>query len=145
MTYARDVIVKVRSWSSRKKTSVISTVRTKTTDKSSIVNVKMPVYLYEVPNLSQAQCLAKAQQLALEISRHERYARVIIPSLALMNPQTLIPVSGTGTDYDLTYVPLTVTYEVTTERGAETFVEATTSSPLDMYDGTTGQRLEELQ
>ena len=95
-----------------------------------------------MPNLNQAQCLAKAQQLALDISRHERYARVIIPSLALMSPQTLIPVSGTGTDYDSTYFPLTITYEVTTERGATTFVEATVSSPLGIYDGETGQRLD---
>ncbi len=145
MTYARDVVVKVKSWSSRQKTSIIATVRTKTMDERSVVNVKLPIYLYEVPNLNQAQCLAKAQQLALDISRHERYARVVIPSLALMSPQTLIPVSGTGTDYDLTYFPLTITYEVTTERGATTFVEATTSSPLDMYDDATGQQLGDLQ
>ena len=141
MTYARDVIVKVKSWSSRQKTSIISTVRTRTVDEGSAVAPKSSIYLYEVPNLNQAQCLAKAQQLALDISRHERYARVIIPSLALMSPQTVIPVSGTGTDYDSTYFPLTITYEVTTERGATTFVEATTSSPLAIYDGETGQRL----
>jgi len=145
MTYARDVVVKVKSWSSRQKTSIVSTVRTSTMDQSSAVAPKSAIYLYEVPNLSQAQCLAKAQQLALDISRHERCARVIIPSLALMNPQTLIPVSGTGTDYDSTYYPLTITYEVTTERGATTFVEATTSSPLGIYDGETGQRLGDLK
>jgi phage protein D len=141
MTYARDVIVKVKSWSSRRKTSIISTVRTKTKDESSGPTLKRSTYLYEVPNLNQAQCLAKAQQLALDISRHERYARIIIPSLALMSPQILIPVSGTGTDYDLTYYPLTITYEVATERGATTYVEAKTSSPMDIYDGDTGQQL----
>jgi phage protein D len=145
MTYAQDVVVKVKSWSSRKKTAIISTVRTKTVDEGAVTRVKLPVYLYEVPNLSQAQCLAKAQQLALDISRHERYVRVIIPSLALMSPQTFIPVSGTGTDYDSTYFPLTITYEVTTERGASTFIEATTSSPLALYDDATGQRLGDLQ
>jgi phage protein D len=145
MMYAQDVVVKVKSWNSRRKTSIISTVRTRTVDESSVMKVKLPTYLYEVPNLNQAQCLAKAQQLALEISRHERYARVIIPSLALMSPQTLLPVSGTGTDYDSTYFPLTITYEVTTECGASTFVEATTSSPLELYDDATGQRLGDLK
>ena len=141
MTYARDVIVKVKSWSSRQKTSIISTVRTKTIGESEVENIRLPTYLYEVPNLNRAQCLAKAQQLAMNIAKHERYARLVIPSLALMSPQTLIPVSGTGSDYDSTYFPLSVTYEVTTESGATTFVEATTSSPLDMYDDATGQQL----
>jgi phage protein D len=142
MTYARDVIVTVKSWSSRKKTTITSTVRTKTRDGSVDRAVKPTTYLYEVPNLSQPQCLAKAQQLALDISQHERYARISIPSLALMTPQTLIPVSGTGTDYDMTYFPLTVTYEVAAEQGAVTIVEAKFSSPLDIFDIGTGQQLE---
>lgn len=141
MTYAQDVIVKVKSWSSRSKASIVSTVRTKTRAESAGPAVKPSTYLYEIPNLNQTQCLAKARQLALDISQHERYARVIIPSLALMNPQTLIPVSGTGTDYDSTYFPLTITYELTTECGATTLVEAKNSSPLDIYDNDTGQIL----
>ncbi len=145
MTYARDVIVTVKSWNSRKKTTVTSTVRTKTRDESVDKTLKPSIYLYEVPNLSQAQCLAKAQQLALDISQHERYARVTIPSLALMDPQTLIQVSGTGTDYDMTYFPLAVTYELATEFGAVTFVEAKVSSPLDIYDDNSGQALGGVQ
>jgi phage protein D len=145
MTYAQDVVVKVKSWSSRRKISIVSTVRTRTADESSAMNLRTPTYLFEIPNLTQAQCLAKAQQLALDISRHERYARVIIPSLALMSPQTLIPISGTGTDYDSIYFPLTITYDLTTERGASTCVEATVSSPLTLYDDATGQPLQALQ
>jgi len=141
MTYARDVIVTVNSWSSRQKTTITATVRTKTKDESIDRGLKASTYLYEIPNLSQAQCLAKAQQLALDISAHERYVRVTIPSLALMNPQTLMSVSGTGTDYDMTYYPLTITYEVATECGATTVVDAKFSSPLETYDGDSGQLL----
>jgi len=56
-----------------------------------------------VPNLNQAQCLQKAQQLALDYSQHERVISASVPSLALMTPDTVIQVSGTGTDYDMTY------------------------------------------
>jgi phage protein D len=145
MTYARDVVVKVKSWNSRKKTTITSTVRTKTKLESADPALKPSNYLYEIPNLTQAQCLAKAQQLALDISQHERSARVNIPSLALMNPQTLIAVSGTGTDYDMTYFPLTITYDLATESGAMTIVEAKFSSSLDAYDQDTGQQLGDTQ
>jgi prophage tail gpP-like protein len=145
MTYARDVIVTVNSWSSRKKTTITATVRTRTNDESIDRALKPSAYSYEIPNLSRAQCLAKAQQLALDISAHERYARVTIPSLTLMDPQTMISVSGTGTDYDMTYFPVTITYEVATECGATTVVDAKFSSPLESYDGDTGQLLGSAQ
>jgi hypothetical protein len=145
MTQARDVIVTVRSWNSRKKATLSATVRTKTKVPSSDPNVAPSDYLIVLPNLRQDQCLKKAQQLALDYSQHERNLSATYPSLGFMDPQTVIPLSGTGTDYDLTYYPQAVTYSVDFNGGARTEIFAKYSSALSLYDVDTGGQIGESQ
>ncbi len=143
MTTARDVVVTVRSWNSRKKAALSSTVRTRTKVESTDPSIGPSNYLIVIPNLTQAQCLAKAQQLALDYSQHERSLSATLPSFALISPQTVIQVSGTGTDYDMIYYPQAVTYSVDFEGGARTELYAKFSSSLDLYDGDTGDQVGE--
>ena len=143
MTAARDVVVTVRSWHSRQKTTFSATVRTKTKDASTDATLPPSKYLRTIPNLTQAQCLAMAKKYALDISQHERNASISIPSLALMDPQTVIPLSGTGTDYDMTFYPLTISYDIDFKSGASTTVQAKFSSPLFLYDDDTGEQIRE--
>jgi len=143
MTEARDVVVTVRSWNSKKKLSYSATVRTRTKVPSSDPNLVPTVYLIMVPNLTQAQCLSKAQQLALDYSQHERNLSATFPSLGIMNPGTVILVSGTGTDYDMTYYPQSITYTVDFEGGARTEILAKFSSDLYLYDDDTGEQIGE--
>jgi hypothetical protein len=143
MTQARDVVVTVRSWNSRKKNTVSATVGTRTKVASSDPGVLVSNYLITSPNLSQAQCLAKAQQLALAYSQHERVLTATIPSLGLLDPQAVIALSGTGTDYDTTYYPQFVTYCVDFEGGGRTEILAKVSSGLSLYDADTGEQIGE--
>ena len=141
LTVARDVVVTVRSWHSRFKKSFSATVRTKTKTPGTDTTLKPTVYDFVETNLTQAQCQARAQQLALDISQHERNVGINAPSLILMTPQYAIQVSGTGTDYDMTYTAQTITYQVDSEGGASTTIAAKFSSPIDLYDDNTGQVL----
>jgi hypothetical protein len=143
MTEARDIVVTVRSWHSRKKASLSATVRTKTKSPGTDSNVPPSTYLILVPNLTQQECLAKAQQLALDYSQHERNLSVVFPSFGFMNPATVVPVSGTGTDYDMTYYPQAITYSVDFESGARTEIFAKFSSELYLYDDDTGEQIGE--
>ena len=135
---ARDVIVVVRSWHSGKKSSFYSRVRTKTKTPGSDPNAMPTEYDIRVPNLTQAQCLALAQQLAKDISQHERMVQILLPSLVLLNPQYLIQLAGTGTDYDRTYNPRTIT-SISTDGGASTSLDVKNSSPLSLYDADTDE------
>jgi phage protein D len=63
---------------------------------------------------------------------------VSVPSLQLLGPTYELQVSGTGTDYDQTYAITKITYEIETENGAKTSIEAKFSSPVSLYDDETG-------
>jgi hypothetical protein len=144
LTYARDVVVTVTSWHSKKKASASATVRTKTKDVSNTAATDPPSRFYvQKPNLTQAQCLALAQQLALDYSQHERSVTVQAASLLLMPPVYIVQISGTGTDYDTTYAPSTTSYAIDFERGATTTINAKTSSPVGLYDDDSGEQIGE--
>jgi hypothetical protein len=141
LSVARDVIVSVRSWHSKSKKTSSATIRTSSKIPESVPSTPTN-YLALSPNLTQAQCLAKAAQLALDYSQHERVLTATIPSLALMTPQTVIEVSGTGTDFDMTYLQQGITYTIDFERGAMTYIRAKFSSDVCMYDEDTGNQIE---
>lgn len=140
---ACDVVVTVRSWHSRKKAGFSATARTKTKDASADSSLLPSIFDIELPNLTQAQCLATAKQWALEISQHERSVTISIPSLALMTPQHVIQVTGTNSNYDMTYYPRVISYAIDFEGGATTTVQAKFSSPLVVYDDDTGEQIGE--
>jgi hypothetical protein len=140
---ARDMIVTVQSWNSRKKKVFSATYRT-TTKKASTDTTLVPTkFFFKVPNLMQDQCEALAKQKALDISTHERNAVIKAPSLVLLTPLHVIGISGTGTDYDQSYYPRSISYEISMETGATTSIRAKFSSPVYLYDNDTGQQIGE--
>jgi len=143
MTQARDIVVTIRSWNSRKKATLSATTRTKTKVSSPDPSVLPTSYLIVIPNLTQAQCLAKAQQLALDYSQHERNLSATFPSIGFLTPQTVVRLSGTETDYDMTYYPQLVTYSIDFVNGAQTNITAKFSSDLYLYDDDTGEEIGE--
>jgi phage protein D len=143
LTVARDVIVTVQSWNSRKKSTFSATYKV-TTKKASTDETLVPLHYYRrVPNLTQAQCQTLAYQVALDISTHERMAVIKAPSLVLLTPETVVQVSGTGTDYDMTYYPRLISYEIDSAGGATTNIQAKYTSGAFLYDQDTGQQVGE--
>ncbi len=141
MDLACDVAVTVRSWHSRSKRSYSATVRGRAQGIGLSAHAPVARYLVVIPNLTQAQCLTKAQQLALEYARHERNIVALFPSLGLLTPQTAISLSGTGSDYDTTYLPQAVRYSVSFEGGAQTEIFAKSSSNPILIDDDTGEMI----
>jgi phage protein D len=143
MTAARDVVVTVQSWNSRKKKLFSSTVRSTTKTPSTDSTLKPSKFIFRPANLNQAQCLALAQQKAAEISTHERNISVRAPSIVMLTPQHVVSVAGTGTDYDMTYYPQTITYDLSFEGGGTTNIMAKFSSPAYLYDNDSGEQIGE--
>ncbi len=144
MDLACDVAVTVRSWHSRSKRTFTATVRSQAERFGVSGGIPVTRYLVVIPNLTQAQCLAKAQQLALEYARHERNIIALFPSLGLLTPQTVISLSGTGSDYDMTYLPQSVRYSVSFEGGAQTEIFAKSLSNMDLIDDDTGESITQI-
>jgi hypothetical protein len=67
----------------------------------------------------------------------------IFPSIGFLDPRTVVSLSGTGTDYDMTYFPQAVIYSVDFQHGASTEIIAKFSSNLYLYDGDTGEQIGE--
>jgi len=141
LTAARDVIVTIQSWASGKKKPFSATYRTTTKTPGAGTAPPASHYYRTYPNLTQAQCQALAQQKALDISSHEREVTIVAPSFVPLTPQHVVSVSGTGTDYDITYYPRLITYEISMQGGAKTNIEAKSSSPIDVYDNDTGEQV----
>ncbi len=140
MTAAHDVIVTYRSWHADQKETYTGTYRTSTKEASSQPNTQPSRYLFIVPNLTKAQCQAKAQQMALDISQHERTASIEVASLAIFTPVTVFQVKGTGTDYDMVYYPQSITVSGSFQEFT-TQVQGKFSSPLYLYDDETGVQM----
>jgi len=72
-------------------------------------------YIYNVPNLAPQQAQARAQAILEEISKHEMNVRAELPGDLLLNPQTIVQVRGTGSAFDQSYYPgsVTRTYSLT--------------------------------
>ena len=148
LTQARDVVMTVRSWSSKSKAIINATVRVKSKKVPAIDPntgaAPLPSnYVVTVPNLSKPQALALAQRLALDISQHERNAIIKAPSFVPLTPQHVIQVSGTETDYDMTYYPQTITQTISVQDGASTSIQAKFSSPAFLYDDDSGEQIGE--
>lgn len=116
LNYARDVIVTVSSWNA--KTGYVS-AQAKGTKNKQIVAARVAQSLsqpqtfeYYIPGLSKQQALQRAQQMAEDISQHERVFRTTCPGDNILRKDSLIQVKGVCPSADQTYYPDTITRTV---------------------------------
>jgi hypothetical protein len=109
LTVARGVQVIVKSWNGKQARAFI---RGYPSAKPVGTNSKVQQYVFVRPNLTEDQAQKLANQLYAEITRHERTINVKLPGDATLTPRVLVQVTGTGTGYDQTYYPNTITRSV---------------------------------
>lgn len=104
LTLARDIVVSVKSWNSRQKSSFVQTARA-----GSGTGIQRPGrdpvlnYILVRPNLTPQQALQLAQQVLADLSRHERSFEAVMPGELMLAPRSWIALSGTGSQFDATY------------------------------------------
>lgn len=113
LTVARDVEVTVRSWNSSSKKAFVVSVRSSLNKKIPLSKAAAPIgdkqkYSYTFPGLTREQALQKAQQLARQLSQHERVIEASLTGDNILNKLSVIKLTGTNTDFDQIYYPSTI-------------------------------------
>lgn len=116
-TVAKDVTVKVRvPYSPLTGRSFTATAGKKNPSINSS-KAGNQVYTYTYPGLSNAQALAKAQQLAQEITLNELKISATLPGDNKLLKSSIIQLIGTGTRFDQVYYTDTVVRNISVEDG----------------------------
>ncbi|MDE2354607.1 MAG: hypothetical protein KGL17_06250 [Betaproteobacteria bacterium] len=127
LTVARGISVTVRSWQAKQKT-VIKSVYPKPasgiTPGSSTQKGGVQSYVFTRPGLNQAQADAFAQAKHRELTRHEMKLRATLPADDLLAVDSVISVDGTGSQFDQSYFPDTVTRRMSASEGYTMTVSA---------------------
>lgn len=131
-TLAKDVVVQVRSWNQAQEKAFTVTYRSsKKGRKPPKDEADAQVYSYTVPNLTREQALKYAQTAAVRITRHERLITAELPGDSLLDTRSLVQLVGTGTEFDQTYYPESVTRRISFEEGYTMQLRAKNHSPRD--------------
>ncbi len=103
MLSQKNTQVTIRSWNSKMKAKMTGQATATRPNAVGTLN-----YLYNEPGLSQAQANTRAKERLKGIIQNEMTLSATLPGDNLLNTRVLVQVSGTGTAYDQTYWPVTV-------------------------------------
>ena len=133
-TLAKDVIVKVKSWNQAQEKAFTVAYRASKKGRrkrKGDTDASVQTYSYTVPNLTREQALKYAETTAAKITRHERLLSAEMPGDSLLDTRSLVQLVGTGTDWDQTYYPESVTRRISYEEGYSMTLRAKNHSPQD--------------
>lgn len=137
LTLAKDIEVWVRSWSSQQgrgftKKSRASGTRTAsavgTTPSGKTTNTTQR-YVFVFPNLSESEAQIRANQIALDLTKHERVIDVDMPGDLTLDARMLVKLGGTGTSFDQLYHIDHITRSISFSEGFRQTVRMKNSSP----------------
>ncbi|MGC7986037.1 type IV secretion protein Rhs, partial [Salmonella enterica] len=75
------------------------------------------IYTYTIPGLTQEQALQRAQTIYAELIAHEMKLTATLPGDNILGIDTMVQVMGTGTAWDQTYYPDSVTRRMSFDEG----------------------------
>jgi phage protein D len=125
LTVARDITVLVTSWNHKQK----KTFTRFASRAHGVHGAHAQKYSYRIGGLSPEQAQQRAQKLLDEISRHEMKLAFSGPADTSLAIDSVIAVRGTGTDFDQTYYPESITRRLSRDDGFSWDVRAKNHSP----------------
>lgn len=133
LTLARGVVVTVQSVSPKTGKSVKVTFPQKQAGvKPGQSAAVAQQYSYTFAHMTYEKALQKAQQLHADISQHEVKMSVTMPADNLLLVTSIISMIGTGTAFDQTYYPESITREMDINQGYTMAIKAKNHSPLSV-------------
>jgi phage protein D len=134
LSIAKDIKVRVLSWNPKTNKQVDETAERKrvysaTTSKATKYNGPAQEYTYRIPGLTNDQAQRRAQQILDDLSKHEVNLHVDMPGDTLLTPRNIIKVVGTGTAFDQTYFPTSITRSYGLSEGFAMSVQAKNQTP----------------
>ena len=104
LTVSRDIVVVIKSWSSRQKSAFVQTVSSTISSSSTFGSASPPLqYVFVRPNLSADEALKFARGKLAELTMHERVVECVIPGDLSLTPGADLIIGGTGTEFDQLY------------------------------------------
>lgn len=126
LTVGKGVVVQVRSWNQKQKKGFTATYPTSHAKGIKPGNATEPaqVYSYVIANLTQEQANQKARALYNGIIQHEMRMEADLPADEALTKTSVIKVTGTGTAFDQTYYPESITRRLGVDSGFTMEVQA---------------------
>lgn len=87
------------------------------------------IFSFVLAHSDPQKSLLYAQKMYREITAHEYKLDVTLPADNILNPRLLMQVAGTGTNFDQTYYPDTITRDFSMDEGYKMRVHAKNHSP----------------
>lgn len=125
LTVAKDIVVKVRSWNSRTKTAFTMIAKAAHTKSSG----DSQTYIFNIPGLTSAQAQKRAEELALELSKHERKATISGHADNILLRTDVVSLTGTDTAFDQNYFIESISRSLSYQGGYEWTVNLKNHSP----------------
>lgn len=135
LTVSRGIQVVVRSWNSKAKKGF--TVSYPNKAKTTQAGQAKPfggaqIYNYTIANLTQEQALQRAQSLYAELVAHEMKMTASMPADNILQVTNMLQVVGTGTAWDQTYFPDSITRRMSFDEGYVMNINAKNHAPDSM-------------
>lgn len=134
LNYARDVIVRVRSWNA--KTGKVDVSMRATPNKKTVVAaIAQPIgeaqtFEYFYPGLSREQAIVRATNILKKITLWEKVIQTDLPGDDLLRKDDLIELRGVSDSANQTYYPDTITRTISADSGGYSMqVRAKNHSP----------------
>lgn len=144
LTIAKDVEVSVRSWSSQQGRGFTKTAKAlggksanaaggsgheKKGSHGGMRAATTQRYVYVIPNLSEAEAQKRANQLAIDITKHERVINCEQAGELVLTPRNMVRLSGTHTSFDQRYHIDSITRTISFDAGFTQSIRCKNSSP----------------
>lgn len=129
LTYAKDVVVVVRSWDSKTGKAVIAYAPSGARQ-SSIASGKAQEFFYTFPNLSKGDAQDQANKIRADLTAHERLISFAVPADLTLNARNMLSLQGTGSSFDQTYFVDSVERSMHWEGGFTMHVKGKNKSPV---------------
>ncbi len=127
LTLARDIMVTVKSWNSRLKSTFAQSVVSSLVDAGDYGALQN--YVLVRPNLTPDQALKLARQRIAELIAHERIIEATMPADLVLTPRSMLNLYGTNSDFDQLYFLDTIERNISIEGGFIQRLRAYNSSP----------------
>lgn len=119
LTVGNTITVTVRSWNQKQRKGFSATYPTNHAKGIKVGSATSPaqLYSYAIANLTQEQATQRARAIYNELIRNEMRMKATLPADNVLDVTHVIPVTGTGTAFDQTYYPETITRHMGMDSG----------------------------
>lgn len=143
LTLAKDIEVWVRSWNSQQARAFTKKSRAAGAKAASAAGVSSggkPTttqrYIFVRPNLTEEEAQKMANQLAIDLTKHERVVVAELPGELTLTPRNMVRLEGTGTSFDQSYYVEHIERRISFQDGFRQNVRMKNSSPRSQVQVT---------